>query len=83
MTGKAEEGILHLAGEPATSRLDWARAILRDSPVAIEPMRLDEFQRDSHVPPRAVLDVSRAAALGITPFDWRLPGPGRLTASQP
>jgi dTDP-4-dehydrorhamnose reductase len=66
-------GTYHLAGIPPTSRLEWARAILRDSPVEIQPMRLDEYLRDSRVPPRAVLDVSRAAALGIEPFDWRVP----------
>ena len=72
MAGAAGFAIHHLAGEPATSRLDWARAILRDSPVTIEPMRLGEYLRDSRVPPRAVLDVSRAAALGIEAFDWRV-----------
>lgn len=74
--GRASFGIHHLAGAPATSRLDWAMAILRDSPVTIEPMRLDEYLRDSRVPQRAVLDVSRAAALGIDPFDWRVPVAG-------
>ncbi len=73
----AEFGTYHLAGEPATSRFEWARAILRDSPVEIQPMRLDEFRRDSVVPPKAVLDVSRAWALGIERFDWRVPLAGR------
>lgn len=77
MAGRAMSDIYHLAGEPATSRLEWAREILRDSPVAIEPMRLDDFHRDSRVPPRAVLDVSRANRLGIQPFDWRLPAGNR------
>lgn len=71
--GTAGFGIHHLAGAPATSRLEWARMILRDTSVTIEPMRLDEYVRDSRVPPRAVLDVSRAAALGIDPLDWRVP----------
>jgi dTDP-4-dehydrorhamnose reductase len=71
MAGAAGFGIHHLAGQPATSRLDWAREILRDSPVAIEPMRLEDYHRDSRVPARAVLDVSKAAALGIPAFDWR------------
>lgn len=74
--GSTEFGIYHLAGGPATSRLDWARAILRDSPVTVEPMRLDEYPRDSRVPPRAILDTSRAAALGIEPFDWRVHAAG-------
>lgn len=71
--GAAQLGPYHLAGEPATSRLEWARAILRDSPVTLQPMRLDEYRRDSVVPPRAVLDTSRALALDISGFDWRVP----------
>lgn len=71
MAGRVEFGIYHLAGQPATNRLEWARAILRQSPVTIEPMRLDEYPRDSRVPPRAVLDVSRAAHLGVESLDWR------------
>lgn len=71
LEGQAAFGFYHLAGQPPTSRLDWARSILRDSPVTIEPMRLDEYRRDSRVPARAILDVSRAAALGIEPIDWR------------
>ncbi len=76
MAGTAGFDTHHLAGEPATSRLNWARAILRDLSVKVEPMRLDDYLRDSRVPPRAVLDVSRAAALGIEPFDWRVPFAG-------
>ena len=76
LAGPVAFGTYHLAGEPATSRLEWARAILSDSPVALEPMRLDEYVRDSVVPARAVLDVSRALAAGIAGFDWRMPIPG-------
>lgn len=73
MDGSTAFGIYHLAGSPATTRLDWATSILRGFPVAIEAIRLDEYARDSRMPPRAVLDVTRAAALGIEPFDWRAP----------
>lgn len=76
MAGAAAFGTYHLAGEPATSRLDWARAILRDSAVTIEPIRLDEYVRDSRVPSRAILDTRHSRSLGIEPFDWRLPVAG-------
>jgi dTDP-4-dehydrorhamnose reductase len=65
-------GIIHLAGWPPTSRHQWARAILGDS-AELTPITLGEFTRDSTVPPRAVLDVSRARAIGIEPHDWRRP----------
>jgi dTDP-4-dehydrorhamnose reductase len=71
IAGKAEFGTYHLAGEPPTSRFEWARSILRDSPVTVEPMSLEEYRRDSRVPPRAILDTARSRSLGIEPFDWR------------
>ena len=71
MAGTAEFSTYHCAGEPATSRFEWARAILRDTQVTIEPIRLDAYLRDSRVPPHAVLDSARSHALGIEPFDWR------------
>ena len=70
MAGAAPWGIYHLAGMPPTSRAAWARHILAELPVAIEPIRLVDYPRDSHVPPRAILDVSRATALRIAPGSW-------------
>lgn len=69
--GNAELGIYHLAGQPPTSRFEWARSILRDVPVTVEPMRLEDYRRDSRVPPRAILETSRSQSLGIGAFDWR------------
>lgn len=71
IAGSAPYGTLHLAGQPPASRLEWARTILDGSTVSIEPIRLEDYRRDSLVPPRATLDVSRAAGLGLRPFDWR------------
>jgi dTDP-4-dehydrorhamnose reductase len=65
-------GTYHLAGDPPTSRLGWARMILAESGTTIEPMRLSEFVRDSGVPPRAVLDTSLALSQGVEAFDWRV-----------
>jgi dTDP-4-dehydrorhamnose reductase len=64
----------HLAGWPPASRFEWARAIL-DLHVVIEPITRAQYLRASRVPPRAVLDVTRAAELGIPPGRWqRSPG---------
>jgi dTDP-4-dehydrorhamnose reductase len=70
LAGAAAWGTYHLAGMPPTSRAGWARQILAELPVAIEPIRLVDYPRDSQVPPHAVLDVSRATALGIAPGTW-------------
>ena len=67
-------GVVHLAGEPAASRFDWAQLILRDLPgVDLQAISQAEYRRASAVPPRAVLDMGRAAAAGLEPMDWRPP----------
>jgi len=60
---------LHLAGEPPASRFTWAQAILGAGSV-MTPVALSDFRRDTVVPPRAVLDTSRARGLGIPPGEW-------------
>jgi dTDP-4-dehydrorhamnose reductase len=61
-------GVLHLAGQPATSRHDWARVVLADVPeLEVTPISRTEFARSSTAPARAVLALDRAAALGIEP----------------
>lgn len=64
-------GVIHAAGEPATTRWEWAAHVLRGSGRRIERMRLADFQRASRVPRRAVLDVSRLRSLGVEIADWR------------
>lgn len=71
LAGTATLTVYHLAGEPPASRLDWARAVLRESPVRIEPVPLAEFRRASEVPKRAVLNTTRARDLGIAAHRWR------------
>jgi dTDP-4-dehydrorhamnose reductase len=64
-----ELGIHHLAGQPPTSRLEWARRILAGTGTEIQPITLAEYQRDSRVPPRAVLGSSRQTAEPT--HDWQ------------
>jgi dTDP-4-dehydrorhamnose reductase len=67
-------GVLHLAGEPAVSRFEWASALLQDLPgLELLPIPQAEYHRASAVPPRAVLDMGRAHAAGLEPMDWRQP----------
>lgn len=63
-------GVLHLAGEPPATRMDWARVILDSRSIRLEPISIDEYVRPSRVPPRAVLSTSLAASRGITPASW-------------
>ena len=67
-------GVLHLAGEPPTSRYDWAMAALEGiSDLEVTPITRAEFARSSTAPARAVLATGRAVSLGIALMDWRPP----------
>jgi len=67
-------GTLHVAGEPAVSRHDWARVILERMPeVGVVPITRDQYARASSAPAHAVLSTARAAAIGIEPMDWHDP----------
>ena len=65
-------GIVHLAGEPPTTRFGWARAFLPDE-VDLRPMSMREFQRTSRVPPRAVLSTAKARGIGLPSRGWETP----------
>ena len=73
MPDELRPSLLHLAGEPATTRHAWAQlALSGDAGLAPpEPVPGSTFQRASRVPPRAVLATARAAALGLVPIDWQ------------
>ncbi len=62
--------LYHVAGWPPATRFGWARSLLADLPVRLEPISADEYPRASRVPRRAVLDVARASARGIIPAAW-------------
>lgn len=64
--------IIHLAGEPSASRLEWAKQILLDAGVrvAIAPISAREYRRDSTPPPHAVLDTTLSRQLGLG-IGWR------------
>lgn len=67
---RAPYGTYHLAGWPPTTRLEWARSLLAGTDAVLKPIQLVDYPRDSNVPSRAVLDVGRAASLGIEPHNW-------------
>ena len=76
--GFAELGgrrVVHLAGTPPASRLEWATVVVEAAGmgVALVPISRAEFARASSPPAAAVLDTSFAARAGIGPFDWRGP----------
>lgn len=69
--GRLSSGPLHLCGEPAVSRFDWAARILEAEPgVELVPIAAADYPRASRVPLRAVLDTGRARSVGIESIEW-------------
>jgi dTDP-4-dehydrorhamnose reductase len=69
--GRLSSGPIHLCGEPAVSRFDWAARILEAVPgVELVPIDAADYPRASRVPLRAVLDTSRARSAGIDTIEW-------------
>jgi dTDP-4-dehydrorhamnose reductase len=67
-------GTYHLVNQGACSRLEFAAAALRlagREHVALRPIKLAEFKRDSIVPPYTPLRNVAAAALGIQLRPWQ------------
>ena len=60
LDGSENGGIWHRAGQPAASRVAWARRILHGTDAQITEISLDEYPRPSRVPPRATLTTKRA-----------------------
>lgn len=66
-------GTYHLVNEGACSRYEFAAAIVQlagRTQVALRPITLADYKRDSAVPPYTPLRNSAAAALGITLRPW-------------
>lgn len=63
--------IVHLAGEPPTSRHAWASRLLSAAGLPEpEPIAQRDYVRDSTPPPHAVLDTSLSRALGLPAIHW-------------
>lgn len=72
LVARAEPGaVLHAAGTPPATRLEWGTVALEAAgvAVAVEPVPLSAFERASTPPPRAVLAPSPEVAT----MDWRPP----------
>jgi dTDP-4-dehydrorhamnose reductase len=61
--------VWHLAGEPPTSRLGWAKRVLSNFDVEILPIKLADYPRPSQPPRRAILDCRRARLMGLA-LEW-------------
>ena len=62
--------LIHLAGEPPTTRYDWAALALGDWHGQLERIKRRDYPRASTVPEHAVLSTARAYSLGLPPIRW-------------
>ena len=62
--------VLHLAGEPPTTRWAWAAQVLAhmDGPPPMSRISQADYQRPSNVPPHAVLNMRLSRDLGLPPI---------------
>lgn len=65
------QAVIHLAGEPPTTRYDWAVATLGAMAVPVEAIRRRDYDRPSVVPRHAVLSIERARRMGLPPLRWQ------------
>jgi dTDP-4-dehydrorhamnose reductase len=63
-------GLVHLAGQPPVSRIEWARQVLGPDAV-LEPIALRDYVRASRPPLRALLAPDRAQQMGLPIIEWR------------
>jgi dTDP-4-dehydrorhamnose reductase len=72
---RGEPRILHLAGQPPVSRLEWALEVIRSMPTQprIEPVSREDWMRPSRTPARAVLATELSESIGNAPLGWREP----------
>ncbi len=70
---RAAAGVIHLANSGHATRYEWAERVLaRCRPgVALRPVGHGEYERAAQVPRWAVIDTSRAEALGLTLRPWQ------------
>ena len=72
LEGGARVSVIHIAGEPPTSRYGWAQRIVEEMPeVNLQAISSDEYPRPAPVPRRAVLSTETARSIGIPSSDWQ------------
>ena len=63
--------VIHLAGEPPSTRYEWAASSLVEWHGRLERIKRADYPRASTVPEHAVLSTARAKALGLPPITWK------------
>ncbi|MFD2729131.1 dTDP-4-dehydrorhamnose reductase [Enterococcus camelliae] len=74
MTFATEEkipyGIYHLSNDHACTWYEFAKEILKDTDVDVQPVTSDQFPQKAHRPQYSVMDLSKAKATGFVIPTW-------------
>lgn len=67
---KISYGIYHLSNDHACTWYEFAKEILKDTDVDVQPVTSDQFPQKAHRPEYSVMDLSKAKATGFTIPTW-------------
>lgn len=67
----AEQGIYNLSNDNETTWYEFAKEILRDEDVDVEPVSSDMFPTKAYRPANSVLDLNKAKATGFVIPTWQ------------
>ncbi|SPE15555.1 dTDP-4-dehydrorhamnose reductase [Leuconostoc mesenteroides] len=68
---EATYGIYHLSNDETATWFDFAKEILKDTAVAVEPVTSAEFPQKAYRPKHSVMNLEKAKATGFEIVSWR------------
>lgn len=68
---KSEKGIYHLSNDGDATWYEFAKEILADSNVSVQPITSKQFPTKAYRPQNSVLDLSKAKSTGFEIITWK------------
>ncbi|MGO3360740.1 MAG: dTDP-4-dehydrorhamnose reductase [Leuconostoc mesenteroides] len=68
---EATYGIYHLSNDETATWFDFAKEILKDTAVEVEPVTSAEFPQKAYRPKHSVMNLEKAKATGFEILSWR------------
>lgn len=68
---EATYGIYHLSNDETATWFDFAKEILKDNTVVVEPVTSAEFPQKAYRPKHSVMNLEKAKATGFEIVSWR------------
>lgn len=71
ITVEATYGIYHLSNDETATWFDFAKEILKDTTVVVEPVTSAEFPQKAYRPKHSVMNLEKAKSTGFEILSWR------------